>query len=80
MSKPYTAHATETGVRQWQLAKVTGALDVLEGSAGMGAAMSDAADWVKRGLGGFYNIGSITFKITDAVGTPLRQLMDSLPS
>jgi 2-methylcitrate dehydratase PrpD len=43
---------------------VTGALDVLEGPVGMGAAMSGTADWTKAiaGLGEIYNIESITFK------------------
>ena len=67
MSKPlHSAHAAETGVMSAMAASkgVTGALDVLEGSAGMGAAMSDSADWSKatEGLGEIYNIKTITFK------------------
>ena len=61
MSKPlHSAHAAETGVMAAMAASkgVTGALDVLEGNAGMGAAMSDSADWDKatEGLGEIYNI------------------------
>ena len=67
MSKPlHAAHAAETGVMAAMAAQkgVTGALDVLEGPAGMGAAMSDGADWTKAtdGLGETYNIENITFK------------------
>ncbi len=67
MSKPlHAAHAAETGVMAAMAAaqNVTGALDVLEGPAGMGAAMSKSADWSKAidGLGLVYNIEAITFK------------------
>ena len=67
MSKPlHAAHAAETGVMATIAASkgVTGALDVLEGPAGMGAAMSGNADWRKAtsGLGKIYNIEAITFK------------------
>ncbi len=43
---------------------ITGALDVLEGEAGFGAALSDGADWNKAvdGLGERYNITAITQK------------------
>jgi 2-methylcitrate dehydratase PrpD len=43
---------------------VTGAIDVLEGPAGMGVAMSGSADWSKAtaGLGSQYNIKAMTFK------------------
>ena len=43
---------------------MTGALDVLEGPAGMGVAMSGSADWSKatEGLGSQYNIKVMTFK------------------
>ena len=67
MSKPlHAAHAAETGVMAALAAAkgVTGALDVLEGPAGFGAAMSDGADWNKAtdGLGQRYNIEAMTFK------------------
>jgi 2-methylcitrate dehydratase PrpD len=67
MSKPlHAAHAAETGVMATIAASkgVTGALDVLEGPAGMGAAMSGNADWRRAtsGLGKIYNIEAITFK------------------
>jgi 2-methylcitrate dehydratase PrpD len=43
---------------------ITGALDVLEGEAGFGAALSDGADWGRAvdGLGERYNITAITQK------------------
>ena len=67
MSKPlHSGHAAETGVMAAISAGkgVTGALDVLEGAAGMGAAMSKAADWSKAtaDLGKIYHIEAITFK------------------
>ena len=51
--------------RRWRAAKgVTGALDILEGEVGFGAAMSVKPDWDKatRGLGNDYNIAHMTFK------------------
>ena len=67
MSKPlHSGHAAETGVMAAISAGkgVTGALDVLEGVAGMGAALSKAADWSKAtaDLGKIYHIEAITFK------------------
>ena len=67
MSKPlHAGHAADTGVMAAIAAGkgVTGALDVLEGPAGMGAAMSQAADWSKAtaDLGRLYHIEAITFK------------------
>src|SRR5690606_23985312 len=43
---------------------MTGTLDVLEGEAGFGAAMSTTVDWSKatQGLGAHYNITQMTFK------------------
>ena len=67
MSKPlHAGHAAETGVMAAMAASkgVTGALDVLEGPVGMGAAMSVGADWGKatKELGNLYNIEVITLK------------------
>ena len=67
MSKAiHSAHASETGVMAAIAASngVTGALDILEGEAGMGAAMSVDVDWNKatENLGNRYNIESITLK------------------
>lgn len=43
---------------------VTGVLDILEGSAGFGAALSKEPNWSKatEGLGSIYNIGNMTVK------------------
>lgn len=67
MSKPlHAGHAADAGAMAALGAAqgVTGALDVLEGAAGFGAAMSEAADWSRAidGLGSRYNITRMTFK------------------
>ncbi len=67
MSKPlHAGHAAEAGALAAMAAGqgVTGALDVLEGPAGFGAAMSTGADWSRatEGLGERYNITAMTFK------------------
>lgn len=67
MSKPlHAGHAAEAGALAAMAAGrgVTGALDVLEGAAGFGAAMSEGADWARAtdGLGSRYNICAMTFK------------------
>ena len=67
MSKPFhSGHAAETGVIAALTAKqgVTGALDLLEGPAGFGAAMSEGAKWngIADDLGDRYCITQITFK------------------
>ena len=67
MSKPlHAGHAAEAGALAALAAGrgVTGALDVLEGEAGFGAAMSQGADWRRAvdGLGSRYNIAAMTFK------------------
>jgi len=62
----HAGHAAEVGVRAAQAATagVTGVLDILEGSAGFGAAMAQSPDWssVTRDVGERYNITSITQK------------------
>lgn len=59
-------HAAATGVTAAKGAAngITGALDILEGEAGFGAAMSDGPDWGRatEGLGSRYNITQITQK------------------
>ncbi len=67
MSKPlHAGHAADAGAMAALGAGqgVTGALDVLEGAAGFGAAMSTGADWAKAvdGLGSRYNITAMTCK------------------
>ncbi|MBI3709632.1 MAG: MmgE/PrpD family protein [Proteobacteria bacterium] len=67
MSKPlHAGHAAQVGVLAALGAQrgITGALDVLDGPAGFGAAMSDAANWPAAldGLGRRYNIAAMTFK------------------
>ncbi|HVJ53015.1 MAG TPA: MmgE/PrpD family protein [Aliidongia sp.] len=67
MSKPlHAGHAAEAGALAALAAGrgVTGALDVLEGKAGFGAAMSTGAHWDKatEALGKRYNIAAMTFK------------------
>ena len=67
MSKPlHAGHAAEAGALAAMAAGrgVTGALDVLEGAAGFGAAMSTGADWSRatEALGERYNISHMTFK------------------
>jgi len=66
-SKPFhSGHAAECGALAAITARhgVTGALDILEGPAGFGAAMSQAADWSRAtaGLGRDYCIEQMTFK------------------
>jgi len=62
----HAGHAAEVGVRAAQAARagVTGVADILEGAAGLGAAMADSPDWtgVTDGLGASYNITRITQK------------------
>lgn len=67
MSKPlHAGHAADAGAMAALGAArgVTGALDVLEGPAGFGAAMSTGADWSRatEGLGTHYNITRMTVK------------------
>ncbi len=66
-SKPlHAGHAAECGAMAAMAAKqgVTGALDILEGEAGFGAAMSVNPDWSRatKGLGEYYCITEMTFK------------------
>jgi len=67
MSKPlHAGHAAEAGALAAVAAGegVTGALDVLDGAAGLGAAMAGGTDWSGTvvGLGRDYNITQMTFK------------------
>ena len=67
MSKPlHAGHAAEAGALAALAAAegFTGALDILEGEAGFGSAMSRGVDWSKAtaGLGERYNITQMTFK------------------
>lgn len=67
MSKPlHAGHAAEAGAMAALSAEhgMTGTLDVLEGEAGFGAAMSTTVDWSKAtaGLGQHYNITVMTIK------------------
>jgi len=67
MSKPmHGGHAADVGAMAAMAAAkgVTGALDIIEGEVGFGAAMSVNPDWGKavRGLGVDYHITQITFK------------------
>jgi 2-methylcitrate dehydratase PrpD len=67
MSKPlHPGHAAEAGALAALAAGegVTGALDVLDGPAGFGAAMCEKADWSQAmaGLGERYNVTAMTFK------------------
>ncbi len=67
MTKPlHGGHAADTGAWAAMAAAkgVTGALDLLEGDTGFGAAMSVNPDWSKatRGLGKDYHINHVTFK------------------
>lgn len=67
MSKPlHAGRAAEAGVLAAQLARrgVTGSLDVLDGEAGLGWAMSDGPDWSQVGatLGQDFHITQLTFK------------------
>jgi 2-methylcitrate dehydratase PrpD len=67
MSKPlHAGRAAEAGVTSALMARegVTGALDILEGEAGFGAAMSNRPDWDAQfsDLGRRHNITQMTFK------------------
>ncbi len=67
MSKPlHGGHAAEAGALAAMAAAkgVTGALEILEGEVGFGAAMSVKPDWAKAtaGLGRDYHIIQMTFK------------------
>ena len=67
MTKPlHGGHAADAGAMSAMAAAkgVTGALDILEGEVGFGAAMSVNPDWSKatRGLGKDYHINHMTFK------------------
>ncbi|MGQ0525577.1 MAG: MmgE/PrpD family protein [Betaproteobacteria bacterium] len=67
MSKPlHGGHAADAGALAAMVAArgVTGALDILEGEVGFGAAMSKNPDWTRatRGLGSDYHIVHMTFK------------------
>jgi 2-methylcitrate dehydratase PrpD len=67
MSKPlHGGHAAECGLLAALAAAhgVTGALDILEGEVGFGAAMCERVEWSKatRGLGSDYHITQMTFK------------------
>ena len=67
MSKPlHAGRAAEAGLIAAQLAQrgVTGSLDVLDGEAGLGRAMSDGPDWSQVGatLGRDFHITRLTFK------------------
>jgi 2-methylcitrate dehydratase PrpD len=67
MSKPlHAGHAAEAGALAalGAMRGITGALDVLEGPAGFGAAMSSAPDWSRSvdRLGTHFNITDMTFK------------------
>jgi len=67
MSKPlHAGHAAETGLLAALAARagVTGSLDVIEGDAGFGRAMSDGPDWDKATatLGKDFHITRMTFK------------------
>ncbi len=67
MSKPlHGGHAADVGAMAAMAAVrgVTGALDIIEGPVGFGAAMSVQPDWSKalKGLGADYHITQMTFK------------------
>lgn len=67
MSKPmHAGHAAECGVSSAQMARagIIGSLDVLDGEAGLGKAMSDGPDWTKAvaTLGREFNVARMTFK------------------
>ncbi len=84
MSKPlHAGHAADVGTMAAMSALngVTGALDIIEGEVGFGAAMSDAANWSRatEGLGRVYNITQMTFKNHGCCGhnfAPLDGLLD----
>ena len=67
MSKPlHAGRAAEAGLAAAQMARagVTGALDIIDGEAGLGRAMGDGPDWAKAvaTLGRVFNITQMTFK------------------
>ncbi|KQP08841.1 MmgE/PrpD family protein [Pseudorhodoferax sp. Leaf265] len=67
MSKPlHAGRAAEAGLLAAQMAArgVTGSLDVLDGEAGLGKAMSNGPDWSQAGatLGRDFHITRLTFK------------------
>src|SRR3546814_9292918 len=67
MSKPlHPGRAAEAGVLAAQLARqgVTGSLDILEGDAGIGQAMSDGPSWsgIADTLGHDFHIARLTVK------------------
>lgn len=67
MSKPlHAGRAAEAGLLAAQMAArgVTGSLDVLDGEAGLGMAMSNGPDWSQAGatLGRDFHITRLTFK------------------
>lgn len=67
MSKPFhPGRAAEGGLLAAQLAArgITGSLDILEGEAGFGRAMSTGPDWSRVGetLGSDFHIARLTFK------------------
>jgi 2-methylcitrate dehydratase PrpD len=67
MTKPlHGGHAADAGAMAAMAASkgVSGALDILEGEVGFGAAMSVDPDWTKatKGLGTDYHINHMTFK------------------
>ncbi|HEY0200215.1 MAG TPA: MmgE/PrpD family protein [Burkholderiaceae bacterium] len=67
MSKPlHAGRAAEGGLLAAQAAAygVTGSLDILDGSAGLGRAMGDGPDWsaATAGLGDTFHITRMTFK------------------
>jgi 2-methylcitrate dehydratase PrpD len=67
MSKPlHAGRAAEAGLLAAQLARqgVTGSLDILDGDAGLGRAMSSGPDWAQAGatLGQDFHITRLTFK------------------
>jgi 2-methylcitrate dehydratase PrpD len=67
MSKPlHPGRAAEAGILAAQLARkgVTGSLDILEGAAGLGQAMSNGPDWsgVAETLGSDFHITRLTVK------------------
>ena len=73
MSKPlHGGHAADAGVLAALAASkgVTGALDIIEGKEGFGAAMSINPDWSKvtKGLGTDYHINHMTFKAHGCCG------------
>ncbi|PUE31652.1 MmgE/PrpD family protein [Limnohabitans sp. Hippo4] len=67
MSKPlHAGHAAQAGLMAAQMAQagVTGSLDVIDGEAGLGQAMSNGPEWSQAtaSLGQRFNITQMTFK------------------